>query len=252
MDPLSQCDYHGEALRTISDFCFIGDPKVAPTWLIYGDSHAWAAHDVFDKWLIEKNQSGLFVFQHACPPLKNIHLVHDRGQCFAFNRAVINFLDQSPDIKNIVLISIWRQAIEDVLSDSEDRTPTKGESVVLFQKSFSETLQHLKAHGKSIYVWEPVPGAKRSVPQAIARAALSQKTMDIRFSANEYLSTYKFFFDALSVNRSLIKQSFSPSKTVCSSGVCSISAGNMPLYVDTNHITKSSSEFWLKRLMDVD
>jgi peptidoglycan/LPS O-acetylase OafA/YrhL len=252
MDPLSQCDYHGQSLMTNSDFCFIGDSRVAPTWLIYGDSHAWATHDVFDKWLIEKSQSGLFVFQHACPPLENIHLVHDRGQCFAFNRAVLKFLAQSPDVRNIVLVSIWRQAIEGVLSDSEDRTPTKEESVVLFQNGFSETLQNLRAHGKSIYIWEPVPGAKRSVPQAIAKAALLHKTDDIRFSAKEYLSTYKFFFDALSANRSLIKQSFSPSKMVCSSGICSILSGKTPLYVDNNHITKSSSEFWLKTLTDAD
>jgi hypothetical protein len=103
-----------------------------------------------------------------------------------------------------------------------------------------------------IYIWEPVPGAKSSVPQALARETLSKKTENIEFTTDEYLATYKFFFDALSVNRPLIERSFSPSKATRSSGVCSVMARHIPPYLDNNHIAKSSTDFWVDMLTRAD
>ena len=47
--PLTECEF-GDRSTTLSP-CAIGAPGVSPIWLVYGDSHAWAAHAAFDQWL---------------------------------------------------------------------------------------------------------------------------------------------------------------------------------------------------------
>ncbi len=101
-----------------SNFCRIGVKVGQPTWLIYGDSHAWAAYAAFDKWLMDRGQSGLFIFRQACPPIIGVHLFHDPG-CFEFNEEIRSFLEKSPYIENVLLVSTWLQAREGLLSNSE-------------------------------------------------------------------------------------------------------------------------------------
>jgi peptidoglycan/LPS O-acetylase OafA/YrhL len=250
LDEMKECDYNGKRLNRDSDFCFIGKPGSIPQWLVYGDSHAWAAHDAFDEWLRQKNQAGLFIFRHECPPLVGIHLFRDQGACFSFNNKVLKFLEQSKTTENVVLVSTWRQAIEGLLSNSENKPSTVQQSTELFENSFSATIHELKAIGKHIYIWEPVPGAKESVPQTLAEDALIHKHTDIEFSESEYQSTYKFFFDALARNRSFIDRTFSPAKTLCATGKCSVIENGVPLYFDSGHISKSSRDFWVRMLMD--
>ncbi len=249
---MKECDYEGKALEQNSDFCSIGKIDLEPQWLVYGDSHAWAAHDVFDKWLRERGESGLFIFRHGCPPLTDVHMFQDQGKCFSFNANVLAFLRDAKGIKNVVLVSTWRQAIEGLLSSSEDSQSTVEESTKLFGNTFSETIHRINALGKQIFVWEPLPGAKQSVPQTLAEDALKNRHTDIEFSKAEYLSTYAFFFEALAENRAFISHVFSPSKALCFSGACAVVANGIPLYFDNGHITKSSTEFWIDKVMDAN
>ena len=180
--PLTECE---------SSFCPIGAEGQSPTWLVYGDSHAWAAHAAFDKWLRLNGQAGLFIFRHSCPPVNGVHLFGDQGACFAFNRAVMDFIERRTDISNIVLVSIWRQAIEGRLSTSSQTLLTKEQSVQLFTDGFSRTLEYLHSVGRHVYVWEPVPGARKNVPLELARATWEHKRADIEIDLAEYLNDYR-------------------------------------------------------------
>jgi peptidoglycan/LPS O-acetylase OafA/YrhL len=239
--PLTECE---------SSFCPIGAEGQSPTWLVYGDSHAWAAHAAFDKWLRLNGQAGLFIFHHSCPPVNGVHLFGDQGACFAFNRAVMDFIERRTDISNIVLVSIWRQAIEGRLSTSSQTLLTKEQSVQLFTDGFSRTLEYLHSVGRHVYVWEPVPGARKNVPLELARATWEHKRADIEIDLAEYLNDYRFFFDALKRNRQWIDATFSPSKTLCSTGKCAVEYDGNPLYADDDHITKSSVDVWVRVLRD--
>ena len=126
-EPLEECDFAGQPINSQTSFCQIGIADGNPTWLIYGDSHAWAAHAAFDKWLKLNSQAGLFIFRHSCPPLKGVHLFGDKDECFAFNREVTHFIESNTYLRNIVLVSTWRQAIEGRLSISSQILATKEE-----------------------------------------------------------------------------------------------------------------------------
>lgn len=122
---------------------------------------------------------------------------------------------------------------------------TKEESTQLFMERFSQTLEHLHSLGRHVYVWEPVPGARKDVPRELARASWEHRSADIEIDLSEYLSTYSFFFDALRNNRQWITASFSPSQALCNTGKCAVSYNGNSLYVDNNHITKSTVDFWV-------
>ena len=187
---MKECDYEGNALKQNSDFCFIGKPDLTPQWLVYGDFHAWAAHDVFDKWLKQRGESGLFIFRHRCPPLANVHMFQDQGKCFSFNASVLAFLDNAKDIKNVVLVSTWRQAIEGFFPSSEYSQPmVERVHKALWQHFFRNNSSYLHSGKTDICLGAP-PGAKQSVPRTLADDALKSRHTDIEFSKAEYLSTY--------------------------------------------------------------
>jgi hypothetical protein len=246
--PLTECEFSGQAAAASpAGFCHIGVAGAVSTWLVYGDSHAWAAHAAFDEWLKLNAQSGFFIFRHGCPPLQGIQLLHDK-YCHAFNEYVTRFIESRTELRNIVLVSTWRQAIEGILSTSPETLPTEQESVQIFVDGFSRTLRHLYALGRRVYVWEPLPGARKNVPQELARAALEHRPPNLEISRSEYLSTYQFFFDALKDNRRWLAGTFSPSDLLCATGSCAVEHDGIPLYSDNGHITQSSADYWLRIL----
>jgi peptidoglycan/LPS O-acetylase OafA/YrhL len=248
--PLDECEFSRKTMPREPAFCHIGSASSKPTWLIYGDSHAWAAHAALDKWLQSRGEAGLFVFRHSCPPVIGVHLFQDKGDCFAFNQAVAEFLANDRDVANVLLISTWRQAIEARLSTSEAVLLSREESIRLFDQAFAETLTHLHRLRKRVYVWEPVPGAKRNVPLALARAELAKRPAHIEISRQEYLDDNKFFFAALQKNRSLVALSFSPSNALCRSGKCAVTIDGNPAYFDNAHMANSSSDFWVRMMQN--
>lgn len=246
--PLAQCEYAGQPLSQEGHFCRLGNPADKLKWLIYGDSHAWAAHAAFEAWLKHKGQSGLFMFRHSCPPLIGVQLFADKGICNAFNRSVFDFLSRRTDISNVVLVSTWRQAPEGRLSTSHERALSQRDSLDLFETAFADTLKLLNSFGKRVYVWEPLPGAQRSVPLAMARAELDHKPARLEISRAKYFAEFDFFFQALKKNRNLITASFSPSDSLCESGQCAVTIDGRPAYFDNGHITRSTAEFWVRMM----
>jgi len=243
--PSERCEYLGQQLKNPGSFCQIGVSGQKPTWLIYGDSHAWAARAAFDKWLKLTGQSGLLIFHSGCPPVNGIYLFGDKGLCFAFNHAVLHFIEGNANFNNIVLVSTWRQAIEGILSKSPYTLVTKEDSVRLFKAHFSKTLEHLRKLQRHVYVWEPVPGASANVPFAMARAAWEHRSANIEFDAEHYFSTYRFFFDALKENQQWITGTYSPSLALCATGKCAVSYDGIPLYSDNAHMTEATADFWV-------
>ncbi len=245
---LRECEFSDADPSAAKGYCRIGAPTGTPQWFVFGDSHAWATHAAFDEWLKQKNQSGLFAFLHACPPLNGVHLFNDRGRCFAFNHAVTAYLDAHPEITNVVLVSTWRQGAEDALTTAPDKLLSKLDARQLFQQKFAETLTHLHDGGRRVFVWEPLPGAKKNVPVSLATAAWKHQPAAIEFTRDRYREENAFFFSALEKNRHLIAMSFSPSDALCESGVCAVSIDGDPVYFDSTHPTHSSAAFWVRML----
>jgi peptidoglycan/LPS O-acetylase OafA/YrhL len=244
--PLTECE-NAVGIKSGLQQCRLGATGIVPTWLVYGDSHAWAAHSAFDQWLKSRGEAGLFAFMHACIPINGVHTFGDNDACFRFNRSVNGITESSPNLKNIVLVSIWLEAAGG-LSTSTKVILSKAESLKLFESYFLSTIEHLNELGRRVYIWEPVPGAKSDVPRGLARAALSGKPEELEYSLAEYHSMYRFFFQMLAANRSRFYATFSPSQFLCGSGDCRVEIDGRPLYADNNHMSNSTATIWSKVL----
>ena len=148
----------------------------------------------------------------------------------------------------MLLISTWRQAKEGKLSSAPDRKLDVNESIELFDQQFAVTLDELRRMGERAYIWEPLPGARTSVPQAMARGEISSSPSSINLTLDEYLAEYAFFFDSLHKQRHLIAGTFSPSQELCGSGQCVTEVRGAPLYFDNGHLSYSLRSFWAKAL----
>lgn len=250
---LPACEFSGQPIPLDRPECRLGDRKATPTWLVFGDSHAWAARAAFDKWLAQKGEAGVFMFRNSCPPLLGVHLWQDvRGNCFGLNQSVEKLLSEQAGLKNVVLVSTWRQAIESALTDTPGKPLTEAESVALFQSRFDATVTRLRALDKRIHIWEPVPGARgESVPLDLAKAAMGKGTAsELELLRSEYQSTYGFFFEALARQRAQIAATFSPSAALCGTGRCRVlTPEGVPLYFDNAHITASTVDFWVQQVL---
>jgi peptidoglycan/LPS O-acetylase OafA/YrhL len=247
---LSECEF-GRDLSAQKDrlpVCAIGIPNQPPSWLIFGDSHAWAGFSAFDQWLRLRGESGVMSYRHGCPPINGVNVFGDNGLCRAFNDTVLQFAQGQSSIDRIVLVSSWMQSSEGRLTARPDQMLLPEDSDKLFRERFAETVSIFATLGKKVFIWEPVPGAKRSVPQALAERARSGKSADLEFSLEEYRAIFSNFFAALSASRTQVTGSFSPSALLCSTDRCLVDIEGAPLYFDNAHISKSSSRWWIEAL----
>jgi hypothetical protein len=249
-EPLTECEYLSRPEIVALDTCHLGAAMTSPTWLIYGDSHAWAAHAAFDRWLRQKNEAGLLVFRHACPPLTGLHFPDTKDSCFEFNEAVTRFIASHPGFRHVVLVSTWKWPVDGGLLSASHALLTPRQSTELFTDRFVQTIEHLRSLNVEVYVWEPVPGAREDVPLGLARAAWLHEPSNLEIDLDEYRSDNHLFFDALSKSRRWITASFSPSKILCGSGKCEVEQDGRPLYSDNGHITNSTADFWVKVLQN--
>ncbi len=228
--------------------CPLGAPDRPPEWLIWGDSHAWAAQGAIDQWLKNTNSAGRIAFLNSCPPIKDVFVHRGRTTCQALNAQMLALAAQDARIKKVFLVSAWRQALEGKLSDTPDRRLGPEESIALFQRQFAATVHQLKSMGKEVYVWEPLPAARDHVPRRLALAKLRGTPVELDFSAAEYQREYAFFFTALVHNRADISASFSTSAVLCGTGECASVVNGNPVYFDNSHLAHSGSGFWAQAL----
>ncbi len=240
-EPLSQCEYAGRAPSAFMKPCRIGKADVAPEWLVFGDSHAWASHDAFDQWLAKEGRAGVFVFRHSCMPVSDLHLLGDDGQCRDFNDKAMAFLHDQPAIRSVLLVSTWRQPAEQRVSTDEHLKLDKAAALELFRQRFAATVARIHDMGRRVYIWEPVPGARKNVPAALARANLHGTPAEIDFSKAEYLRDFAYFFGDVRENAGNIDGTFSPADVLCPGASCVTEVNGDPVYFDNSHLTRSSA-----------
>jgi peptidoglycan/LPS O-acetylase OafA/YrhL len=246
--PNDRCPESSNAVEAARPaLCDLGVPGRAKEWLVWGDSHAWAAQEAIDLWLKNTGQAGRFAFMHSCPPVWGVHIPRGGTACQLLNDAMMATALRDPQVKKVFLVSTWHQAAG-WLTTSPDRHLNLADSLALFQRQFDATVRELYAHGKEVYVWEPLPGARGNVPRRAATALLRGEPPRLDFSIAEYREQTDFFFEALARNRPYIAGSFSPSQVLCREGACASVLDGEPVYYDHGHLARSGSARWAQAL----
>ena len=220
--------------------CTIGVAGKQPGWLVIGDSHAAALRQAFSLWLIQHNQAGLFSFRSGCLPVPQ----SGNAGCREFNARIPELLNENRSVRNVVLVSTWRQPIDRGFLDQKGRSVNGKEAISAFLGTLHARLTNLAASGMRIIVWEPVPGAKLTVPNTLARDRALGWDRDIRVTRQDFDKTYQFLLQALDRDNRLISVRIKPADTICGSGYCAITNDGRPLYSDTAHPAFSQAPYY--------
>lgn len=248
--PMQNCQFRENWNLPPPVDCKIGDANVAPTWVVFGDSHAWAGAAAYSRWLASKGESGWLVFRHGCPPLSGVYMVSDHtGACNRFNQDVYAWLERSSKLKNVLLVSTWMQVPEGSLASTNGQDVDVARSIAVFDSGLATSLDRLNGANKRIILWGPVPGAKTAVPKALALSVWRGNQIDLEVTQQEHRTQFGFFYNALAVYQKRIDQCIISAEFLCSSGTCRVSKDGLPMYFDNAHIASSSGIYW-SQIMD--
>jgi peptidoglycan/LPS O-acetylase OafA/YrhL len=228
-----------------ANFRMIGDAGQSPTWMIIGDSHAAALSGAADIWLKRRHQSALIGYRSGCLPVHNA----GDGTCRAFNASVQTKIAEHPDIRDVLLISIWRQAIgETLLSKPNFEDAAFKNASRLFEARFTQTLADFRSKRVRVHIWEPLPSAVRFVPAALGRKAVFGDHWPIARAAAEHRTTFAFLHDILDRHETMIASRIDPAAKLCSATLCTVVDQNQSLYSDNNHPAWSASPYFARLL----
>lgn len=217
--------------------CPIGAASVPPTWLVYGDSHADAIGSAVGDFLRARGESGYFTFLSGCLPLQN----SGGGACRAFNARIATFLAQHPEVKRVMMVSTWRQALEAGYTDADGKVVSGADAIAAHDRMFDRTIATNEGNGRRVYLWLPVPGARRSVPLTLARNDMLGRDWDLSYPQAEHRQRFTFLAAALARHPNVVP--IDPAVEICRGGTCRIMEGGRPLYHDDAHLAGSQRPF---------
>ena len=229
--------------------CTIGAKGVAPSFILWGDSHADAILPAVSEAGENAGRAGLFAGGEACPPLLGV--TTPMPGCRAFNDAVMARVKDAR-IKEIILESRWAKYAEGTAYGVEpkgrvfltDSACTTGDIArdnhAVFVRGLLRTVGRLKAMGKQIVIVAAVPEIGWPVPAVLARRALARETdtANVNPRRGTYLARQKFVLSAFDrLKGENTARVLYPHKILCATGSCEVALNGVPLYRDEHHLS---------------
>jgi hypothetical protein len=222
--------------------CVVGEPSASRRWLIVGDSHAQALSGAFDLWLRQRGESGLMLYEPGCLPLPQPRTESRGTRCTEYGDQLRSLWRQG-GFENVFLVSSWRQLIE-VEQQSRGKRAAKSD----FQVGFSQLAAEAVADQRKLFVWLPLPPAKKNVPTALARAALFGLGWNISTSLQEHRREYRFIAEGLAEESTRVQGVVDASAVLCGSAECATVINGRPVYYDSTHPAASQADYFARIL----
>ncbi|MGN6516982.1 MAG: SGNH hydrolase domain-containing protein, partial [Rhizomicrobium sp.] len=227
--------------------CRIGSTDVkAPTFLLWGDSHADALLPAVQKVAREHNRAGLFAGTDSCAPLLGV-VRPDMHKCKPFNDAVAK-VALRPGITEVILDARWsKNAYGQARGEGPGRIypydkdgvgMDRASTEAVFYRGFERTVRLLAHAGKHIVIIASVPDAGYSVPRVMAHMRMDGDKRSPSVSLKHYLAHQKFVFDAMERMKSKYGATvLYPYQILCATGRCELALDDRPLYRDSHHLS---------------
>ena len=231
--------------------CKIGasaDP--VPTFMLWGDSHAYAIASAVSGAAVSAGRLGLFAGSGGCAPLLGVSRTAARAfPCEAFNDAVIDLIRRDPAMTTIIIASRWtltadgrrylyEGGADTFVRDADSHDAGLDENRAVFRRGLERTLAALRDAGKHVYIVGPIPEVGFDVPTTLARNLWFQRGFQIEPTRGEFMQRQQFVMDTLldlgaRFGFALIR----PDHILCDDKRCSVGTDDRPLYVDDNHLS---------------
>ncbi|HEY7568792.1 MAG TPA: acyltransferase family protein [Gemmatimonadaceae bacterium] len=224
--------------------CRVGDPNVAPTFLLWGDSHGNAIAPVVEQVAQTNHIAGIIATKASCPPLLGVRRFEGRKvDCRAFGDSVVAVI-QRQRISTVLLHARWAPWVELQRYKEERRQPPqitpssdRDQNVLEFERALRATLAALQRLQVAIVIVASVPEVGINVPDVMARAAQSGREISVAPRYAEFNERQARTFDLL--RRAAKDYSATivyPHEILCTPKSCAIENRQRPLYMDDDHL----------------
>ncbi|MCD8497237.1 MAG: acyltransferase [Alphaproteobacteria bacterium] len=240
------------------NLCRIGDEKAAPDIMLWGDSHALMYMPVLEDIAREEGRTILVAGYSNCPPIPGLVFHEQTGQksranCPAHNKAVMDYLVNTPEVKTVVLGGFWLRRIypdpgvryptikPDYILEKE-AADTDKERVEQFFEALSLTIQTLQDVGKHVVLIGPIPTYDFNVPQRLGHVLLYGNNKAIGIS--EMLFMVKTALVKIPMRDIVAENQISfidPLTALCHDGFCYAAEDDQTYYADKSHMERQTT-----------
>jgi peptidoglycan/LPS O-acetylase OafA/YrhL len=239
--------------------CRIGDLSAkAPSFVLWGDSHASSIIPAVEAIAKREHRSGIFAATDSCPPLLGI-VRPDTAKCKGFNDAVI-VLATRPGIRDVILDARWAKNAEGTSYGDEPRGRIQiyddvGHGVdaisthAVFARGLVRTIQALTDAKKTVILVGSAPEIGYAVPLVLAQRRLTgdTRTMDIPLEVHLHRQRTVMLDFALMRSRFGVRL-VDPADVLCDDSVCHVMRNGAPLYRDEHHLSATAARLLIPAL----
>ncbi|MEF0941501.1 acyltransferase family protein [Rhizobium sp. BR 362] len=231
--------------------CPLGaEGSIAPSFLVWGDSHSGAMAPAIDGAAKQAGVSGLFAGHASCPPLPDAQLPArgDVKRCGDFNAAVRDLVT-SKHVPLVFLIAYWPKYVHDaelpgegVYFDPSVPPPLQDKSASV-TASLDRLMAALTRQGTKVVLVMDVPEMGRYMPEAVAKAVMTKTSTEVA-PPWDYVAKRQALSRAIltSLAAKYGADIVDPLPAICHDGHCDATQDGMPLYKDADHITAATSK----------
>jgi hypothetical protein len=241
------------------DFCSVGRSadntahNSALDFVIWGDSHAAAMAPAIDTIAREHGRSGLLLGRGSCPPLLDFDTGASKRNkiknCMLYNAAVLRFIAKH-QVSVVFLAARWPKYVhrseygnEGIFFDPNDAIMLDDFSAELTH-SLGITLNAINNAGAKAVIVMDVPEIGYDVPHALAKASMTGDAIAIAPTRQAVRRRQALTLSVLSAAATKYGAVFiDPTERICDATVCRVRVGNIVLYADEDHLSKSGAEY---------
>lgn len=221
-----------------------------PQFLIWGDSHAAAIAPAIDAAARRIGVSGLFVGRASCPPLPNADFGSPAAvkRCVDHTSAVMSLIEQR-QFAFVFMVGYWPKYVhraelpgQGIFFDPNIEPSTTDWSAPV-RASLEATLAHFTRQGTKAILVMDVPEMGYDVPEVLARAAVSGRSLDIAPSP-EYTNKRQALARRVleETAESMGALVVDPLSVICDTYRCYAIRDGVVLYADQDHLSAKGAE----------
>ena len=249
------CEDVQERVADGDALCTIGDAAHAPSFLVWGDSHARSLMSSVNESAQRMGKAGYIASASACAPLQGMDRVSKPG-CLAFTTTVLSYAEQRPEIDTVFLIGRWAISAEGTRYTNEDGDPFELVDTFeggnaspgdLFETGLTRTVKALLAANKKVVIVGPVPEVGHNVPSVNHVAMITNRDVNemIAPTIEEFETRNQKVFAVLSqLQTEYGVDVLMPSVFLCDESICKVALDDgTSLYRDDHHVSTFGAKY---------
>jgi len=234
------------------EVCVLGAKSgAAPTFMLWGDSHAVALAPAIERAAIRAGRAGILAGQAGCLPFLGVER-HDRHDfpCREFNEAVPKLLERYPDVRTVVLAGEWALYAEGSRFGQATRAPVlisrdgvDGNSRA-FYDGMARTVRFLSERNLKVVFVTQAPEIGWDVPSVLARSQAYDRPPPAPPSLDDYRTRQKKVTDIVAeISQRHPVRVVDIARILCPGKSCLTVQDGQWLYIDSSHLSTRGAEY---------